>query len=70
MIDSIAMLCCVLGFGLLSIGQSRAGFAVSAAGSVAWLMFAVGVSSTPLLLQSIAFLAFSVYGYATHRKAA
>lgn len=64
MIDSIAMLLCVAGYALLSFNKSRAGFALGGAGSIAWLLFAMGVNSTPLLLQSLAFLSFSVYGYA------
>ncbi len=62
MIDSIAMILCITGFGLLSFGKPRVGFIISAAGSVAWLLFGIAVTSTPLILQSIAFLTFSVVG--------
>jgi hypothetical protein len=62
MIDSIAMILSIGGFGVLSFGFRRIGFALSLAGSLAWLLFALGVNSTPLLLQSIAFLVFSGVG--------
>jgi hypothetical protein len=62
MIDSIAMILCIGGFGALSLSFRRIGFALSLAGSLAWLLFALGVNSTPLLLQSIAFLVFSGVG--------
>jgi hypothetical protein len=62
MIDSIAMVLCILGFGALALKFDKAGFALSGAGSVAWLLFALGVNSTPLLLQSLAFLLFSGVG--------
>jgi hypothetical protein len=62
MIDLIAMILCIAGFGALSLGFRRVGFAVSLAGSMAWLLFAMGVNSNPLLLQSIAFMVFSGVG--------
>lgn len=62
MIDSIAMILCIGGFAALSFGFRRAGFALSLAGSGFWLLFALGVNSTPLMLQSLAFLVFSGVG--------
>ncbi len=62
MIDSIAMVLCVLGYAALSFGFRRFGFAVSLAGSCFWFMFALAVGSNPLLLQSIAFSVFSCVG--------
>lgn len=62
MIDTIAMILCIGGFGALSLGFRRFGFAVSLAGSCFWLMFALAVGSNPLLLQSIAFSVFSCVG--------
>jgi hypothetical protein len=62
LIDSIAMILSIGGFCALSLSFRRIGFSLSMAGSLAWLLFALGVNSTPLLLQSIAFLVFSGVG--------
>jgi hypothetical protein len=62
MIDTTAMILCILGFGLVSFGQSRAGFILSLLGSVFWLFFAMSINSTPLMLQSVAFATFSTVG--------
>lgn len=63
MIDTIAMLLCVSGFTLLSFRQLKKGFAISAVGSAAWLLFAIQVQSVPLIIQSVCFLAASIRGY-------
>lgn len=62
MIDSIAMVLCIGGYAALSLGFRRIGFAASLAGSGFWLLFAMGVNSQTLMLQSIAFLVFSGVG--------
>lgn len=62
MIDSLAMLLCIAGFGLISLRYDRTGFIVSAAGSVCWLLYGIAAGSVPLVLQSIAFLVFSTIG--------
>lgn len=63
MIDLVAMILCVGGFTLLSLGQTRIGFLVSGAGSVFWLLFAFSVCSQALTVQSICFLAASIVGF-------
>jgi hypothetical protein len=67
-IESTAMLLCIGGMGLLSFGQRKLGFAASAVGRVLWLFFSLGVNSVPLMLQSVAFLGFSVYGFANDSR--
>jgi hypothetical protein len=62
MIDSIAMILCIGGQAALAFGFRRTGFAAALAGSGCWLLFAMGVNSNTLLLQSVAFLVFSGVG--------
>lgn len=69
MIDSLGMILAIAGYGLLSFGLPRTGFVVSAAGSAFWLIFGIGVSSTALILQSVAFLILSIVGMVKHELA-
>jgi hypothetical protein len=62
MIDSIAMVLCIGGYGLIALGLGRTGFALSMAGSLGWLQFSLASGSVPLFVQSIFFLVLSAVG--------
>lgn len=62
MIDIAAMILCVGGFGLLSVGFVKLGFLVSLMGSLLWLIYALRIKSWALVAQSVAFAIFSTVG--------
>jgi hypothetical protein len=69
MIDTLGMVLCISGFALLSFGNQRWGFTISAAGSLFWLLFGIAVSSNALIIQSVAYLALSTYAALRHELA-
>ena len=64
MIDLAATFLCIASQGFLAWKFPKTGFILSMFGSSLWFIFAIGVHSPALAMQSVAFLSFSAIGLA------